>query len=167
MKNFTPNITLSQILFFLIFAAFSALFFAYISQYYFNFQPCNLCLHERKPFFLIIAICLLILVFFNNKKAKKFAILLSALLLLINASIAIYHVGVEQKIFKLSEGCASTIPTDVDSIETLKALLAQAPSARCDEPEFFFIGLSMAAWNVIYCLALFIATLFFYRRATK
>jgi disulfide bond formation protein DsbB len=163
----TQKIQLNQILFFLIFTSFFALSFAYISQYFFGLKPCQLCFYERKPFFAIIAISLLILVFFQQQKAKKLAILFSALLLLINASIAAYHVGVEQKIFKISEGCASTIPENIDSIETLKALLASSPSARCDEPEFFFLGLSMAAWNIIYCLSLFAATLFFYRGARK
>jgi disulfide bond formation protein DsbB len=161
------KIRLNQILFFLIFAAFFALSFAYIGQYFFGLLPCNLCLYERKPFFAIIAICLLILVFFKDKKAKKFAILLSLFFLLINAATAIYHVGVEQKIFKLSESCNSAIKENYSSIEELKKLLAHAPLSRCDEPQFFFLGLSMAAWNIFYCLGLFIITLALYCQAKK
>lgn len=160
------KIRLNQILFFLIFIAIFALSLAYISQYFFGLLPCNLCLYERKPFFAIIAICLLILVFFKDKKAKKFAIFLSLFFLLINASIAIYHVGVEQKIFKLSESCNSTIE-NYTSMEELKKLLANAPLARCDDPQFFFLGLSMAAWNIFYCLAIILITIFLYRNAKK
>lgn len=160
------KIRLNQILFFLIFIAIFALSLAYISQYFFGLLPCNLCLYERKPFFAIIAICLLILVFFKDKKAKKFAIFLSLFFLLINAAIAIYHVGVEQKIFKLSESCNSTIE-NYTSMEELKKLLANAPLARCDDPQFFFLGLSMAAWNIFYCLAIILITIFLYRNAKK
>jgi len=160
----TIKIRLNQILFFLIFTSFFALSLAYISQYFFGLAPCNLCIYERKPFFAIIAICLLILVFFKDKKAKKFAIFLSLFFLLINATIAIYHVGVEQKIFKLSESCNSTIKENYGSIEELKELLAHAPLTRCDEPQFFFLGLSMAAWNIFYCLGIFFITIIFYRK---
>ena len=158
------KIRLNQILFFLIFISIFALSLAYISQYFFGLLPCKLCLYERKPFIAIIAICLLILVFFKTKKAKKLAVCLSLFFLLINASIAIYHVGVEQKIFKLSESCNSTIPENYNSIEELKQLIAHAPLARCDEPQFFFLGLSMASWNIFYCLGLFVTTLFLHRK---
>ena len=160
------KIRLNQILFFLIFISIFALSLAYISQYVFGLLPCKLCLYERKPFIAIIAICLLILVFFKTKKAKKLAVCLSLFFLLINASIAIYHVGVEQKIFKLSESCNSTIE-NYTSMEELKKLLAHAPLARCDDPQFFFLGLSMAAWNIFYCLALFFITIFLYRNTKK
>ena len=161
------KIRLNQILFFLIFISFFALSLAYISQYFFGLTPCNLCLYERKPFFAIIAICLLILVFFKEKKAKKFAIFLSLFFLLINAATAIYHVGVEQKIFKLSESCNSTIKENYNSIEELRELLAHVPLARCDDPQFFFLGLSMAAWNIFYCLGIFLITIALYRQAKK
>lgn len=161
------QLRLNQIIFFLIFISVIALSAAYISQYYFGFTPCNLCLEERKPFISIIAFCALILVFFKSKKAKKFAIFLSIAFLLINAGIAIYHVGVEQKIFKMSEKCDSSIKENYNSIEELKTLLAQAPLARCDEPQFFFLGLSMAAWNIFYCLMIALMTSFLYRKARK
>lgn len=161
------KVRLNQILFFLIFTSIFALSFAYGGQYFFGLMPCQLCLYERKPFFAIIAICLLIIVFFKEKSAKKAAIFLSMFFLLINASITLYHVGVEEKIFKLSEGCQSTIPDNLQSVEELKNLLAHAPLARCDEPDFFFFGFSLARWNVLYCLALFFAALILYRKARK
>ena len=52
-------------------------------------------------------------------------------------------------------------------MEELKKLLAHAPLARCDDPQFFFLGLSMAAWNIFYCLALFFITIFLYRNTKK
>ena len=157
------KIRLNQILFFLIFTAIFALSFAYISQYFFGHQPCNLCLYQRKPFFIIIAICSLTLAFFKAKKAKKIAIYLSILTLIINAAIAVYHVGVEQKIFKISESCVSTIKAEYSSLEELQTALAQAPVARCDEPTFFFLGFSMAFWNIFFCLGLAVFTAFLYR----
>jgi len=159
----TIKIRLNQILFFLIFAAIFALSFAYVSQYFFGHQPCNLCLYQRKPFFLIIAICALTLAFFKSKKSKQIAILLSLLTLIINASIAVYHVGVEKKIFKISESCSSTHKEEYSSLKELETAIMTAPTARCDEPTFFFLGLSMAVWNIFYCLGLAIFVTFLYR----
>ena len=161
------SIRLNQILFFLIAAAILALSLAYIGQYFFSLRPCQLCLYERKPFFAIIAFCTLILVFFKSKQSKKIAIFCSLIFLAINASIAIYHVGVEQKIFKIHDSCISTIQENYNSIEELKTLLEQAPLARCDEPDFFFLGLSMAAWNVFYCLGMLLISVVLWARCRK
>jgi len=161
------KVRLNQILFFLIFTAIFALSFAYFVQYFLGVLPCNLCLYERKSFIAITAICLLVLVFFKEKGAKKLAIFLSMFFLLINTATAIYHVGVEEKIFKLSEACQSTIPQNLESVEELKNLLASVPLSRCDEPDFFILGFSLARWNVLYCLGLFFMILILYRKARK
>ena len=75
------------------------------------------------------------------------------MLLLINASVALYHVGVEKKIFKITEKCVNVMPV-FNNIEELEKSLEEQSLARCDEPQFMLFGLSMAAWNVIFCLSL-------------
>jgi disulfide bond formation protein DsbB len=147
-------------LIFLAIASISGLIFAYVSQYGFDLQPCILCLYQRKPFFAIIAVTLASLVFFKSENSKKTAIFLCGILLLINCAIAFYHVGVEQKIFRATEACSSENLNNLTNLEDLKAALINAKLARCDEPEFFFLGLTMAAWNLIYCLILLTITIF-------
>jgi hypothetical protein len=41
--------------------------------------------------------------------------------------------------------------------------LIKTKAIRCDQPSFVFLGLSMAAWNLGYCLALILLSLTFYR----
>ncbi len=163
MRKFTLN----HILFFLIFASFFALSFAYISQYFFGLQPCRLCFWQRYPFFIIATISSLFLVFSKTFRAKKLAIFLAMFFLLINSGLAFYHAGVEKKIFKIQEGCISHSQENYASIEELKTALLNEKIARCDEPSFFFLTLSMAAWNFIYCLTLFFITFFLYLKSQK
>jgi len=140
-----------NLLSFLTLAASLALISAYISQFVFDYQPCILCLYQRKPFFAIIACALVSLVFLKSPKSQKIAVFCCAIFLLINCAIAFYHVGVEQKIFKGPSTCSSTNLEKITNLEDLKNAFAKTKAIRCDEPSFVFLKLSMAAWNFIYC----------------
>jgi len=163
MKKFTLN----HLLVFLILASFFAISFAYISQYFFKLSPCHLCVWQRYPFFAIIAISSLFLVIFKTIRAKKLAIFLSMFFLIINSAIALYHTGVEKKIFKIKESCISQLQENYNSVEELKIAFLNEKSVRCDNPSFLLLTLSMATWNFIYCLTLFFITLFLYLKLRK
>ena len=159
-KKFTKN----ELLIFLFLSAIFALALAYISQYIFGLQPCSLCLHQRKPFFAILIFCLIAFTFFKSEKSQKIILIFCTISLLINIGIAAYHVGVEQKIFHGPSGCSSNL-NEIQNLEELKnALLATKP-VRCDETQFLFLKLSMAAWNLIYCLTLLSVILLFMRKS--
>ena len=132
-------------------AAIFALIFAYVSQYVFDYQPCILCIYQRVPFFIIIIVSAIGVV---SKKFNKSILICCIFLLLINLGIAIYHVGVEQKIFAGPSVCSSNNLDDFDNIEDLRQAITKTKAVRCDEPQFFLFSLSMAAWNVLYCGAL-------------
>jgi disulfide bond formation protein DsbB len=145
----------------LIFLAISSIFalvFAYISQFVFGHEPCILCLYQRKPFFVIIAIATLCFLFFKSDKSKNIALRLCVFILAINCAIAFYHVGVEQKIFAGPTTCSSNNNlNEITNLAELEAALAQTKAVRCDQPTFFLLGLSMAAWNFLFCLGLILA----------
>lgn len=158
------RITANNLLILLLVSSSFALIGAYISQYFFDLQPCILCLYQRKPFFAIIALTATALVFFKSTKNKNISILLCALLLFLNSSIALYHTGVEKKILKGPTTCSSKNLNDINNIEELKIALNKIKAVKCDEPSFIFLTLSMASWNVIYCISLFFIILFLYRK---
>lgn len=155
-----------NLLLFLASASALALIMAYVSQYIFGLKPCILCLHQRKPFFIIIAISAIFLLIGKLKKQQSLAILLVLIMLLINAGIATYHAGVEYKVFAGPDTCSS-MENEPSDFETLKKMIESEPAVRCDQPSFVFLGLSMAGWNVIYCLGLFIFSIFFLRKVRK
>lgn len=136
-----------------------ALTFAYISQFGFDLQPCILCLYQRKPFFAIIALTTIAIVFFKSEKFKKIAFFFCIFFLLINVGIATYHVGVEQKIFQGPTTCSSENLNDLGNLDELRDALMKTKAIRCDVPSFVFLGLSMAAWNVFFCLGLILISI--------
>ena len=147
------NITNKNLLFFLLFSSVFALALAYISQYFFGLLPCHLCLWQRKPFFAIIILVGLFLVIPQLKKYQNLTIQISVLLLFINSAIAFYHSGVEKKWFYGLDSCSSA-SAQPSTLEALRLELEATKAVRCDQPQFVFLGLSMAGWNVLYCLFL-------------
>lgn len=124
----------------------AALSFAYISQYGFDMQPCILCLYQRVPFFIVLGLGLI--AWFKPGKFQQALVAISGITLLIGAAIAFYHVGVEQHWWVFEHGCGAQSIGD-NSVETLRQQLLGSAPVPCDKPQFVFLGLSMAGWNVI------------------
>lgn len=148
------KITNRNLLILLSSASFVALASAYIAQYFFDIEPCNLCFYQRKPFLAIVATAALTLTYFKSEKSKRIALYLCTILLVVNFSIALYHSGVEKKFFSGPSTCSSSNLNSATNLEELKDVLLKTKAVRCDEPNFFFLGLTMANWNVIYCATL-------------
>ncbi len=129
---------------------------AFIAQYGFNLQPCNLCVIQRWPFVIIIVLGLIGFFLSNNNKIAIGAMLLIGITFLSNSIIAFYHSGVERKWWKsFLEGC--NVPKMEGSAEEILARIQSITEAvRCDEIPWAdpIFGLSMANYNVIFCLGL-------------
>ncbi len=138
-----------------------ALSLALIAQHVFGLAPCVLCLYQRIPF-AVVAGASLLLILCKQPRLQRALLGLAAFAFAINTGIALYHVGVEQAWWQGTDACAGNSAQALGSIEALRTHLYGAPIARCEDPEFFFLGLSIAAWNVLYCgvlaLAAFYAT---------
>jgi disulfide bond formation protein DsbB len=158
--------TYQNLLIFLFLASLVALISAYVSQYVFDLQPCVLCLHQRKPFFASLIISGLFLSLPNLKEYQKLASIITILLIILNLFLAAYHVGVENKIFVGPSTC-SNAQAAPNNIEDLKAMIEQTKAIRCDEPAFVFMNISMAGWNVIYCLFLAAISLYLVRKSKE
>lgn len=130
-----------------------ALLSALVLQFVFGFEPCNLCLWERWPYLVAAAAALGALIV----DTPRAALAAMAVILLAGTVLAAYHVGVEQGVFALPEGCASQ--GQAQSIDELRQMLANAPP-RCDQVSAQFLGLSLAAWNLILSATLTLASAF-------
>jgi disulfide bond formation protein DsbB len=135
----------------------AALAAAYASQYWGGLEPCILCLYQRWPYWIIVALGLTgFAVSFASRKLAGGIMGLIGLSFFANSAIAFYHTGVEQKWWRsFLEGCAvPELQGDMDDI--LAAIEARSEAVRCDaiawaDPVF---GLSMANYNVIVCFVL-------------
>ncbi len=91
-------------------------------------------------------------------------VLLSICLWLVEAGLAVYHVGVEQHWWTSATGCSASGATG-QSLEALRAQIMGAALVSCDQPELIVLGLSMAGWNIVYSLAMvFILTYVVFRK---
>jgi disulfide bond formation protein DsbB len=121
---------------------------AYIIQYLFGYQPCNLCLIERIPYFLALIILIL------NYKFKKDQTFYSVLLFLVftfSLLISIYHFTIEQGLIPESSVCESSnaglLITKDDILKSLQEI-----TVNCKDVAFNIFGLSLTTYNILISL---------------
>lgn len=122
----------------------------------FGLEPCPLCLYQRIPFLMAAILAIIGLITRKNNGLKIVLTALCAVLFLANTGIAFYHTGVELHWWRSAiEGCL--VPSFTTQDQSLLENILSAPSARCDEIPWAdpILGLSMANYNVLLCLALF------------
>lgn len=147
-----------------------ALAMAFMAEHAYELEPCILCLYQRLPFALAIflgmmsvwATCL-------TPRAAPFTLGLLGLAFSANVVIAGYHTGVERHWWKsFLEGCA--VPSMEGNItDVLAKIEATTKVVRCDEIPWVdpVLGLSMANYNVVFCLFLAILAFAAAGRALK
>jgi len=140
MYRIKNKISLILILIFSIFAIISA----YFIQYILGHEPCNLCLIERIPFFIIIIIILLFLFF---KRYEKILLLFIGIIFLILSVISVYHFGIEQGFIEESLVCNLNENIDNLNKENLLNHLKERPIS-CKNVTFRIMGLSLATINI-------------------
>ncbi len=128
-------------------ASAAALAAAYALQYLGGFEPCQMCYWQRYPYMAVIGAAVLGVA----SRFVRLALAAALLLFLVGTGLSAWHVGVEQGLLALPEGCAA-IGTAATVAELRAQLLSAAPA--CDQVTLRFIGLSLSAWNGITALVL-------------
>ena len=125
---------------------------ALIAEYFFNLQPCELCLKQRHPYYLIL-ICLVFIFFFKNFN-RIWLYLVIQFASVYGLFYSIWHVGVENKILKGPAGC-SAILKNSENASDLKAQILSKQVISCDEVIWSFFGISAASINTLVLLVIF------------
>jgi disulfide bond formation protein DsbB len=110
-------------------------------QYGFDMAPCKMCIWQRWPH--VIAIALGALIYFMP---NRFLALLGGLVVLVGGGIGVYHAGVEQKWW---EGPTDCTGTGLSLSDNLLDLTAPVNVVMCDVIPWSMFGISMAGWNAI------------------
>ena len=144
MPELKRKFELSIILFFSIFALVVAFFIEYILGH----KPCNLCLIQRVPYILVIALIILVSIF---KNFEKNVFLLLSIIFLLAAFLAFYHFGIEQGFIEESAVC--NIEQNSNDL-TKEDLLKELNSTRisCKDVDFKIFGFSLATINAFISL---------------
>ena len=146
------NVIFNQTCFIIIFFSTAALIAAFAFEYIGGLKPCSLCIYQRIPHVLAIALCLLTVVFKLSPPFVVWIFIILALTSLVGAGIALFHVGVEQQFWSGTQGCGGNI--NAKSVEAFRLKLLQQPIVRCDEIAWSFFGVSMAGYNLILSIGL-------------
>jgi disulfide bond formation protein DsbB len=127
---------------------------AVASEVFGGLAPCALCLYQRIPYGVAIALAL-IAIFVPRLSAPAMA--LAALAFLAGGGTAVFHVGVEQHWWQGLQSCSGAA-TAAETVANLRAQLMAAPVVRCDEVQWSLFGVSMAGYNVLTSAALAVFT---------
>ncbi len=126
----------------------AALYFQYVER----LAPCALCIWQR--YGLGIGIIGALLAAMTASRAGKVTFgALGALGFLFEAGAAVFHSGVERKLWEGLATCSgSSLGDNFDPDALAAAAAGGKPVPRCDEIAWEFLGLSMANWNVFLAL---------------
>lgn len=144
-------------------SALTALATAWTSQYGFSLYPCELCLFQRLPYIGVVSLSALAVMPVVDPRARQLASFICGLLFFATASIAFFHVGVEQGWWQST--CAPTGGQSF-SIDDIRSALLQPGQPACNDIQFTLFGLSMAGYNMITGIVFAAASLWAARNET-
>jgi len=122
----------------------------YYSQYVLKMAPCHLCLMQRIPFYVALALGILLTITANEKNIAKILLGLLAVTFICSTALAIFHFGVEQKWWTYNSACTGQSAFKPGaSVAEMMAALKAAPTVRCDQIVPFLFGMSMAFYNIL------------------
>lgn len=125
-------------------------------QHFGGLYPCALCLRQREAHWIaagVAALALAARLWRPDRRAEQAFNALLAVAFAASAIVAAFHAGVEFKWWPGLPSCAigGELPADTD---LLGALSGPVEAAGCDVVPWSFLGLSMAAWNMVVSLGL-------------
>jgi disulfide bond formation protein DsbB len=128
---------------------------AYFFEYVLHYQPCELCLEQRFPYYVAIPLAALLAVAAWRRAPQPllvagFAAL--ALAMLIGVALAAYHAGIEWHLWAGPREC--TGDPNFGRAGSLLEQLNTVRVARCDEAAWRLFGVSLAGYNALISSAL-------------
>jgi disulfide bond formation protein DsbB len=126
---------------------------ALLSQYWGGLMPCELCLLQRWPWGVAIAVAILVLMV-GDRAALPWAALVFGVVFAVSAAFAFYHVGVERHWLAGPSACTASGSGHAKTVEEMRALISKAAPVQCDQIQWSLFGVSMAGWNLVASLAL-------------
>ena len=133
--------------------SFIALASAFIAEFYFNLAPCEMCLKQREPHYIIIAGFIIIRIL---KWQNRIWFYLGVQLISIYGLFySIWHVGIENKLLSGPTGCSGGLNV-TDNTSSLKEQILSKPVINCEDVTWSIFGLSAATINSLLLFLIFI-----------
>ena len=130
-----------------------ALTSAFVAEFYFNLVPCEMCLKQREPYYVIIAGFVIITIL---KWQKQIWFYLGVQIISIYGLFySIWHVGIENNFLTGPVGCSSGLNMTTNT-SNLKEQILSKPVINCEDVVWSIFGLSAASINSLLLFLIFI-----------
>ncbi len=149
-----PVVTFGLVAFMSFFALFTALF----SEAFWGLEPCVLCVAQRYPFAIGIALAFMGLGVRKNTFLSRTLFIFSGLGFLINSGLAFYQTGIQSHWWASGiEACSVTFMEDATPQNILQNLMI-SPMSSCDEITWAdpIFGLTIANFNIVFSFGMFV-----------
>jgi disulfide bond formation protein DsbB len=125
---------------------------ALVFEHGLGLRPCKLCLVQRWPYYVAMAVALLGAL--APSRWARVALAALALIFLVSAGLGAYHAGVEWGFFAGPNDCGGAPAPAAGSMGDFMSQLQNTRVVSCTEAAWRFLGLSLAGWNVLISLGL-------------
>ncbi|MBO6506459.1 MAG: disulfide bond formation protein B [Kordiimonadaceae bacterium] len=113
---------------------------------FYGYHPCDMCWWQRYPYMVAMGVALFATAV--QKIPQKWILFLLALTFAVDAGLAMFHVGVEQRWWEGISTCSGMVGV-TDSVNDALDAIMNAPLIRCDEIAWSLFGISMAGYNFL------------------
>ena len=167
MYNLQPFLRLNSILtlmiryhklFFLCILIFSLLILALVFsiEFFLNIPPCKLCIYQRLPYFGLLIVGIFGYLVHMYRKIISYLIVM---LFLVSVGLSFFNVGIEEQWFNYHSSCISNLGLNATTFEDFKKSIMEKDIVSCDLSTYRTMGLSLAAWNLVASIIMFIFSL--------
>ncbi len=126
---------------------------AFIAEYYFDLAPCEMCLKQREPYYVIIVG---FIIFLSLKLQYSIWFYIGVQIITIYGLFySIWHVGIENKLVSGPAGCSSGLDI-ANNLTNLKEQILSKPVLNCEDVAWSIFGLSAASINSLLLFLIFI-----------
>ncbi len=126
---------------------------ALIAEFYFNLEPCKMCLKQREPYYAIIAT--FIVVAFLRLQKKIWFFLGLQIISAYGIFYSVWHVAIENKMISGPSGCSQELKITTD-ISNLKEQILSKAVTNCEDVTWTIFGISAATINSLLFFLIFL-----------
>ena len=130
-----------------------ALASALIAEYYFDLQPCAMCLKQREPYYIIIAGFILVMIL--KWQDKIWFYIGVQIVSIYGLFYSLWHVGIENKILAGPSSCSGGLNISTNT-SSLKEQIISKAVINCEEVAWSIFGLSAATINSLLLFLIFV-----------
>ena len=130
-----------------------ALASALIAEFYFNLVPCEMCLKQREPYYIIILGFIFIAIL--RWQTRIWFYLGVQLISIYGLFYSLWHVGIENKILAGPSSCSGGLNISTNT-SSLKEQIISKAVINCEEVAWSIFGLSAATMNSLLLFLIFI-----------